>query len=96
MNKIEHRNLIAFHPGYYINEMIKEMEVSQKEFSKILGISSKTLNKLIKGKIKLSNDIALQLSTMFNTNIETWVNLQKSYDLKCLEIEKEKVDKLIK
>lgn len=90
MNKIEYKNLIAFHPGYYIKDMIKDMEISQDEFSKRLGVSGKTVSKLINGKINLSNDVALQLSTMFGTSTEMWLNLQNSYDIKCLEIEQEK------
>lgn len=88
MNKIEYKNLIAFHPGYYIKDMIEDMEISQDEFAKRLGVSGKTVSKLINGKINLSNDVALQLSTMFGTSTEMWLNLQQSYDIKCLEIEK--------
>lgn len=90
MNKIEYKNLIAFHPGYYVKDMIEDMEISQEEFANRLGVSGKTVSKLINGKINLSNDIALQLSTMFGTSTEMWLNLQQSYDVKCLEIKREK------
>lgn len=89
MNKIEYKSLIAFHPGYYIKDMIEDMEISQDEFAKRLGVSGKTVSKLINGKINLSNDVALQLSTMFGTSTEMWLNLQQTYDIKYLEIEKE-------
>lgn len=87
MNKIEYKDLIAFHPGYYLKDMIEDMEISQDEFAKRLGVTGKTVSKLINGKINLSNDVALQLSTMFGTSIDMWVNLQKTYEIKCLEIE---------
>lgn len=90
MNKIEYKSLIAFHPGYYIKNMIEDMEISQDEFAKRLGVSGKTVSKLINGKINLSNDVALQLSTMFGTSTEMWLNLQQTYDIKYLEIEKQK------
>mgnify|MGYP003277189085 CR=1 FL=1 len=90
MNKVEYKHLIAFHPGYYIKDMIEDMEISQEEFANRLGVSGKTVSKLINGKINLSNDVALQLSTMFGTSTEMWLNLQQSYNVKCLEIAKEK------
>lgn len=93
MSKIEYKDLIAFHPAYYIKEIIEDMEMSQDEFAKRLNISGKTVSQLINGKINLSNDIASRLATLSGTNIELWLNLQKSYDLKVLEIkEKQEFD----
>lgn len=90
MNKIEYENLITFHPGYYINEIIEDMEVSQDEFAKRLNVTGKTISKIVTGKIDLSEDMAVKLSIMLGTDVKTWLNLQQSYTEKCLEIEKAK------
>lgn len=91
MNKIEYKNIMAFHPGYYVAEVIEDMEITQEEFATRLGTTPKTVSKLLSGQINLSNDLAQKLSIMLGTSIEVWLNLQKIYDQKKLEIEKEKV-----
>lgn len=34
MNKIEYENISAFHPGFYIGDLIKDLEMTQDEFAK--------------------------------------------------------------
>lgn len=87
MNIKEQNDILAFHVGYYVNEIIEDMEISPKEFAKRLGITEKTLSELIKGEIRLSNEIANKLSLMIGISMETWVNLQNTYDIKCFEIQ---------
>ena len=50
MNKTEYRDLIAFHPGYYIKDIIEDMEITQDDFAKRLGVSGKTISRLVNGK----------------------------------------------
>lgn len=90
MNKMEYEDLIAFHPGYYIDEIIEDMEISQDEFAKRLDVTGKTISKLVNGKIDLSEEIAVKLSIMLGTDVKTWLNLQQSYTEKRLEMEKAK------
>lgn len=90
MNKVEYKELIAFHPGYYLNDIIEDMGITQDEFSKRLGTTGKHLSDLLRAKIKLSDEIALKLSIMFGTSIDVWLNLQKTYTEKVLEIERRK------
>ena len=54
MNKVEHDNIIAFHPGYVIKDILEGEGMSQDELSKRLGTSAKTVSKLINGKIDLT------------------------------------------
>lgn len=90
MSKNIYKNLAAFHPGYYVKELIEEMEITQKEFALRLNTTGKNLSELVNGKISLSKDIAENLSLMTGTSISVWLNLQKKYDEKCCEIECEK------
>lgn len=42
-NKIvEYKDLIAFHPGQYLGELIEDYNVTQKEFADRLGVSMQT------------------------------------------------------
>ena len=87
-NNVEYKNIIAFHPRYYIQETIEDLEMTQEEFAIRLGTSAKTISKLVNGEINLSNDIADKLSNMFGTSIDLWLNLQITYEKKKIEIKK--------
>lgn len=89
-NLSEYKNLVAFHPGYYIAETIEDMGISQSEFAMRLGTTPKTISKLVNGQINLSNDLAKKLSAMLGTSVDLWLNLQTAYDQKIIEIEREK------
>ncbi|SDX40835.1 HigA family addiction module antitoxin [Eubacterium barkeri] len=76
---------IVFHPGVYIRDLMVEMEINQTEFSNRLGITGKTLSKLLNGQATLSKEIAGKLSAMTGTSIGVWLNLQSSYDEYCVK-----------
>ena len=83
---IESKDLIAFHPGQYVEELIEGYNVTQKEFAERLGISEKKLGKLVNGEESISNDIARKLAKFTNISMITWLNLQSIYDVKIAEI----------
>ena len=85
-NYTELDDKIAFHPGYYIKEIVEESGMEQKDFAKKLGISSESLNLLIQGKQNVSNDLAMKLSETTGTSAVLWLSLQKAYDALTEEI----------
>ena len=86
-NCIEYNGTLAFHPGYYIKEIIEDLGISQQDFAKHLGTTPKTISVLIKGEQHLSADTALKLSKMLGTSPEFWLNIQDSYDTVLAEID---------
>ena len=97
MIKEEYKNLIAFHPGYYLTDIIDELEMTQDEFAKRLGTTGKTVSLLLNGQTPLTNDLARKISTMLGISVETLLNLQITYDEKKIEIDREKtMDEQIK
>ena len=89
-NVKEYNDIVAFHPGYYLADIIEDMEISQAEFAKRMGTTAKTLSQLINGQANISNDLAKKLSVMLGTSVEVWQNLQNSYDQKLIEIQQVK------
>lgn len=89
-NFIDYKNIMAFHPGYYIAEVIEDMGITQAEFAKRLGTNGKIVSNLINAQINLSNEIAEKLSAMLGTSVEFWLNLQVAYEAKLIEIHKQK------
>lgn len=81
----ENIDLIAFHPGQYIGELIEDYNMSQKEFAEKLGLSPRTISKLVNGEESISNDIAQKLEKLTNISMKTWLNLQASFDRKVAE-----------
>ena len=79
-NYIEYDDRIAFHPGYYIKEIIDESGLTQRDFAYRLDTTSKNLSLLIRGEQSLSIDIAMKLSRMMGTSVSYWLNLQNAYD----------------
>lgn len=79
-NYIEYNDTIAFHPGYYIKEIVGESGLTQEDFAKRLDTTPKNLSLLIRGEQSLSIDIAMKLSRMLGTSIHYWLNLQNAYD----------------
>lgn len=90
MNRIEYDNIIAFHPGYYLKDMLEAWNMTQDEFAKRLDTSGKTVSKLLNGKINLTEEMALSIATVFGTSVTLWLNLNKNFIEKKLEIEKRK------
>ena len=79
-NYLEYNDKIAFHPGYYIKEIVDESGLTQEDFAKRLDTTPKNLSLLIRGEQNLSIDIAVKMSRMIGTSVNYWLNLQSAYD----------------
>ena len=55
------------------------MSVSQT--SAILGVSRKTVSKIVNERGDVTPDMALRLARAFSTTPELWLNLHRNYDL---------------
>jgi addiction module HigA family antidote len=70
------------HPGSIIKQhYLDPLAITIAQAAATLGISRKTLSKIINGHGAVTPDMALRLSTAFRTTPELWLNLQRNYDL---------------
>ena len=70
------------HPGKIIKEdYLEPLSITIKGMSESLGVSRKTLSKIINERGSITPDMALRLSRAFDTTPDLWLNLQKNYDL---------------
>ena len=70
------------HPGKIIKEdYLQPLSLTIKEMANNLGVSRKTLSKIINERGAITPDMALRLSRAFDTTPDLWLNLQKNYDL---------------
>ncbi|CAK8716753.1 hypothetical protein GMJAKD_05930 [Candidatus Electrothrix aarhusensis] len=70
------------HPGIIIKEdYLEPLSISIKDMASNLGVSRKTLSKIINTRGSVTPEMALRLSRAFDTTPDLWMNLQKKYDL---------------
>lgn len=79
MNKTKRK---PTHPGIIIKEdYLEPLSISIKDMAANLGISRKTLSKIVNSRGSVTPEMALRLSRAFDTTPDIWMNLQKKYDL---------------
>lgn len=66
------------HPGVvFYEDVMKPLNISVNEASKILGVSRKALSEFINEKAALSPEMALRISKATKTSVESWMNMQQ-------------------
>lgn len=71
---------ISFHPGSYIRSYIETNNITIKEFAKKSDLSTDIIWQLVSDKIDVDTSIALSLEKATGISLNTWVNLQQSYE----------------
>ena len=70
------------HPGEIIKTLCLEpLNLTVTDAAKALGVSRKTLSSILKGRIRISPEMAVRLSIAFDTTAQSWMNQQAQYDL---------------
>lgn len=70
------------HPGeMLLEEFIKPMKMTQKEFALNLGWTYAKLNEIVHAKRGITPETALSLSDALDMEPEFWLNLQRDWDL---------------
>lgn len=78
-----------FHPGYAVKDIIDEYEMTQNEFAQRMGTTPKTLSLLINGLCSVTSDLAEKLDCITGVSAETWLNMQRSFDMETAKHTKE-------
>ena len=70
------------HPGAILrNDIYPELDMTQTELARHLGISRQTLTQLLAEKRSLSHDMAIRLGKFLGNDPRFWMDLQLTYDL---------------
>lgn len=76
------RKKMPSHPGGILKRLyLDTLAISNSQFAEILGVSRKTVSKIVNQRGAITPDMALRLSRAFNTTPDLWLNIQKNYDL---------------
>ena len=70
------------HPGAIIKGLwLDPLGASITEAAQALGVSRKTLSKIINGKGRVTPELALRLSISLGSSPDSWLGHQAAYDL---------------
>jgi addiction module HigA family antidote len=70
------------HPGHILkNHYLLPLSISITDLAKILGVSRKTISKVVNERGAITSDMALRLSRAFDTTPNLWLGLQEEYNL---------------
>ncbi len=71
-----------FSPGeILLEEFMQPYKLTQEKLAKLIHVTRRRINEIVKGKRSITPDTALRLGKLFNMSSEYWLNLQMKYDL---------------
>lgn len=56
------------------------MNISQYALAKAIEVPARRINEIVKGQRAITADTAVRLAAFFNTDPQSWMNLQSHYD----------------
>lgn len=74
------RSNMEIHPGEILQDTLDASGMSQSELAERIGLTTKTVNEIVKGKNSITPETALKLSSVFGTSDVLWNNLQRQYE----------------
>ena len=71
------------HPGLILKELyLMPLGMTNTKLAETLGVSRKAISQIVNGRKSITPEMALRFSRAFsNTTPESWLNLQRNYDL---------------
>ena len=77
--------LPPIHPGKFLLEILEELDISQAQFARAIGISPMRMSHVVHGTRPVTAELALLFSRALDQSPQYWLNLQAAYDLKTAE-----------
>lgn len=82
------KGLTPTHPGELLREdILPALGIPKTEIARRLGISRAMLYAILEERAPVSPAMALRLGRLFGVSAESWLNMQRDYDLRMLEQE---------
>jgi len=78
MNRIHYTPI---HPGEVLKDELDEIGLTQSALAKHIGVLSKTINEICRGKRGISAEMAMKLSKALGGSPQFWLNLQNNWEI---------------
>lgn len=63
-----------------LHDWLEPRGISQYALAKAIDVPPRRINEIVKGERAISADTAVRLGIFFNTDAQSWMNLQTHYD----------------
>jgi addiction module HigA family antidote len=73
------------HPGEFLREILEELDLSQAQFARAIGVSPMRVSHVVNGARPVTAELALLFGRALGQSPQYWLNLQADYDLKTAE-----------
>lgn len=77
--------LPPIHPGVFLREALEELNISQAQFARAIGVAPMRISHVINGNRPVTAELSLLFGRAFGQSAQYWLNLQSLYDLKTAE-----------
>lgn len=85
------------HPGEILGEeFLEPMGITPYRLAKDTNVPVNRITAILKGKRSITADTAVRLGLFFGTDPQWWLNMQASYELQCLEDQKDRISEEVK
>jgi addiction module HigA family antidote len=74
------------HPGEFLTETLKELDISQAQFARAIGVSPMRVSHVVNGTRPVTAELALLFGRALGQSPQYWLNLQADFDLKTAEV----------
>ena len=78
-------DLPPIHPGEFLSEILKELDISQAQLARATSISPMRVSHIINGTRPVTAEVAALFGRALGQSPQYWLNLQATYDLKVTE-----------
>ena len=74
------------HPGEVLkHDFMEPFSLSANALARAVGVTPARINEIVRGRRGITADTALRLARYFDTDAQSWMNLQDRYDLAVAE-----------
>ena len=79
-------DLPPVHPGeILLEDFLKPIGITRYRLAKSIGVPQRRVDEICAGTRAITADTALRLARFFDTDAQSWMNLQSAYDLEVAE-----------
>ena len=77
-------------PGETLTEVLEELNMSQADLARRIGLTTKHVNQIVSGRVRISTEVALRLERATGVPARIWSNLESRYQEQDARIEEER------
>ena len=69
------------HPGEHLAEILGELGITPSRLAKTIGVTPRHINDIVRCRRAITADTALRMERALGMTAESWLDLQRLYDL---------------